>query len=124
MKSLLLPFLLFLANSSAFAAPFCLPFAATGLKAESCDDNFAIGKKADACLSLYTNELNAGRTQMDKIAKEESAKSGIQNQNTTQGTTASLLDRTVGELDRLIGNGEAAKLAVKSYSDNLSLPED
>jgi hypothetical protein len=110
-------------SALAAASPFCLPFAALKMRADSCDDNFAIGKKADACLSLYTNELNSGRAQMDKALKDEAAK-GPSQQSGALATTNTVLDRTVSELDRLIANGEAAKLAVHSYSDSLSLPED
>ncbi|MGE3262307.1 MAG: hypothetical protein AB7K68_11055 [Bacteriovoracia bacterium] len=128
MKSLpkFIPFAVgaFLISSGAqAAAPFCLPFAALKINATNCDDNFALGKQADNCLSLFTTALSNNRAQIDKILKAEAAK-GSSGQNITYKTTGSIFAQTLQELDHLIASGEQAKFAVKTYSDNLSLPED
>lgn len=112
-----------LSGLNAQAAPFCPSFADLKLNMRDCDDNFALSKRADACLSLFTTEIIALRGQLDKQLKGEAEK-GKAEQSGTLSTTGSMLDRTVQELDRVIGNGEIAKAAVGSYKNNLSLPED
>jgi hypothetical protein len=112
-----------MSGTSFASAPFCLPFASLRLQARDCDDNFALGKQADSCLSLYTKAVTAKKKEVEQMLKAEAAKGKAQ-QSGTFNTAGSVFDRTAKELDQLIQSGEQAKLAVGSMSDNLSLPED
>lgn len=123
MKAPLIFTLMFLSGTAFADAPFCLPFASLHLRAQGCDDNFALGRQADACLSAYTKALTAKKKEIADILNSEAAK-GKGQQSGSFNTAGSVFDRTKKELDQLILSGEQAKLAVSSMKDNLSLPED
>ena len=118
-----LRFCLLLAPLHASAgAPVCLDISAVE-EPTNCDDNEALGNEALSCVRKYYNYVQA--SQMEILAKFEAEIAKMKDeQSDTYNRSQSGYDETRKKLDALINDGQAARAAVNSLSDNLMFPED